>query len=95
MDGIFDDDASVSVCVNLRVDTSNHISCLSKSALLRANEIACSGRLNGFHMNLPMGRVVGTDGGRLSCSGFTAEALDEWIAMMRQHEPAIVLLNSG
>ncbi len=69
-------------CVNLRVDTFNCLSCLSKSASLWANEIAYSGRLNGSHMNSPMGRV-GTDGGHLRSSGLTVEAQDEWIAMMR------------
>jgi hypothetical protein len=43
--------------VNLRVDTINPVSCLSKSALSQANEIAYSGQLNGSHMNLSMGRV--------------------------------------
>jgi hypothetical protein len=68
--------------VDIRVDTFNRVSCLSKSASLQANEIACSGRLNGSHMNSPMGRV-GTNGGRLRSSGLTVEAQDEWIAMMR------------
>jgi hypothetical protein len=80
--------------VNLWVDTFNRKSCLSKSASLRVNEIACSGRLNGSHMNSPSGRM-GTDGGRLRSSGVTVEAQDEWIAMIRRHEPAIVLPKSG
>ena len=50
--------------VDLRVDTFNHVSCTSKSASSRANEIACSGRLNGSYMILPVG-WVGTDGGHL------------------------------
>jgi hypothetical protein len=80
--------------VNLRVDTFNPVPSLSKSASLRANEIACLGQLNGSHMNLPM-RRVGINGGCLRSSGLTIEAQDEWIAMMRQHEPAIVLSKSG
>jgi hypothetical protein len=79
--------------VNLRVDTFNHVSCLSKSASLQANEIACSGQLNGSHMNLLMGQVC-TNGGRFRSSRLTVEVQDEWIAMMRQHEPAIVLHKS-
>ncbi len=80
--------------VDLRVDTFNRVSCLSKSALSQANEIACSGQLHGSHMNLPMGQV-GTDGGHLRSSGLNVEAQDVWIAMMRQHEPAIVSPKSG
>ncbi len=80
--------------VNLRVDTFNRVSCLSKSASLQANKIACSGWLNGSHMNLLIGRL-GTDGGRYRSSALTIEVQDEWIAMMRQHEPAIVLPKSG
>jgi hypothetical protein len=68
--------------VNLRVETFNHESCLSKLALSLANEIACSGRLNGFHMNSPIG-CVGTNGGHFKCSGLAVEVQDEWIAMMR------------
>jgi len=67
---------------NLGFDTFNCESCLLKSALSRANEIACSGRLNGSQMNSPCGRV-GTNGGRFKSSGLTVEVQDEWIAMMR------------
>jgi hypothetical protein len=69
-------------CGNLRVDTFNQKSCLLKSALSRANKIACSGRLNGSHMSLPSGCVC-TNGGCLRDSGLTVEVQDEWIAMMR------------
>jgi hypothetical protein len=74
---------------NLGFDTFNRESCLLKSASSRANEIACSGRLNGSQINSPSGRE-GTDGGRFKSSGLTVEVQDEWIAMMRQQEPAIV-----
>jgi len=79
---------------NLGFDTFNHESCLLKSASLRANEIACSGRLNGSQINPPSGRV-GTDGGRFKSSGLTVEVQDEWIAMMRRQKPAIVSPKSG
>ena len=79
---------------NLGFDTFNRESCLLKSASSRANEIACSGRLNGSQINSPSGRV-GTDGGRFKSSGSTVEAQDEWIAMMRRQEPAIVSPKSG
>ena len=62
--------------VNLGFDTFNRESCLLKSASLRANEIACSVRLNGSQINSPSGRV-GTDGGRLKSSGFTVKVQDE------------------
>ncbi len=81
-------------CVDLRVDNFNCKSCLSKSALLRANKIACSGWLNGSRMNSP-NEHVGTDGGHLRDSGLTVEVQDEWIAMMRWQEPAIVSPKSG
>ncbi len=80
--------------VNLRVKTFNRESCLSKLASSQANEIACSGQLNGSHMNSPIG-CVGTNGGRFKCSGLTVEVQDEWIAMMRRHKPAIVSIKSG
>ena len=79
---------------NLGFDTFNRESCLLKSASSRANEIACSGRLNGSQINSPSGRV-GTDGGRFKSSGLTVEVQDEWIAMMRRQEPAIVSPKSG
>ena len=75
--------------LNLGFDTFNRESCLLKAASSRANEIACSGRLNGSQINSPSGRV-GTNGGRFKSSGLTIEVQDEWIAMMRQQEPAIV-----
>jgi len=67
---------------NLGFDTFNRESCLLKSASSRANEIACSGRLNGSQINSPSERV-GTDGGRFKSGGLTVEVQDEWIAMMR------------
>ena len=79
---------------NLGFDTFNRESCLSKSASSRANEIACSGRLNGSQINSPSGRE-GTNGGRFKSSGLTVEVQDEWIAMMRRQEPAIVSPKSG
>ena len=79
---------------NLGFDTFNRESCLLKSASSRANEIACSGRLNGSQINSPSGRE-GTNGGRFKSSGLTVEVQDEWIAMMRRHEPAIVSPRSG
>ena len=79
---------------NLGFDIFSRESCLWKSASSRANEIACSGRLNGSQINSPSGRV-GTDGGRFKSSGSTVEAQDEWIAMMRRQEPAIVSPKSG
>jgi hypothetical protein len=51
-------------------------------------------RLNGSQINSPSGRV-GTDGGRFKSSGLTVEVQDEWIAMMRRQEPAIVSPKSG
>ncbi len=62
--------------VDLWVDTFNPKSCLPKSALSRANEIACSGQLNGSHMNPPSGRM-GTNGGRLRSSRVIVEAQDD------------------
>ncbi len=79
---------------NLGFDTFNRESFLLKSASSRANEIACSGQLNGSQINSPSGRV-GTDGGRFKSSGLTVEVQDEWIAMMRRQEPAIVSPKSG
>ena len=79
---------------NLGFDTFNRESCLLKSASSRANEIACSGRLNGSQINSPSGRE-GTNGGRFKSSGLTVEVQDEWIAMMRRQEPAIVSPRSG
>jgi hypothetical protein len=79
---------------NLGFDTFNCESCLLNSASSRANETACSGRLNGSQINSPSGRV-GTDGGRFKSSGLTVEVQDEWIAMMRRQEPAIVSPKSG
>ena len=79
---------------NLGFDTFNRESCLLKSASSRANEIACSGRLNGSQINSPSGRE-GTNGGRFKSSGLTVEVQDEWIAMMRRQEPAIVSPKSG
>ena len=61
---------------NLGVDTFNRESCLLISASSRANEIACSGRLNGSQINSPSGRK-GTDGGRFKSSGSTVEVQDE------------------
>ncbi len=81
-------------CANLGFDTFNRESCLSKSTSSRANEIACSGRLNGSQINSPSG-CVGTDGGRFKSSGLTVEVQDEWIAMMRRQEPTIVSPMSG
>ena len=79
---------------NLGFDTFNRESCLLKSASSRANEIACSGRLNGSQINSPSGRE-GTNGGRFKSSGLTVEVQDKWIAMMRRQEPAIVSPRSG
>ncbi len=79
---------------NLGCDTFNCESCLLKSTLLRANEIACSGRLNGSQINSPSGRV-GIDGGRFKSSELTVEVQDEWIAMVRRQEPTIVPPKSG
>ncbi len=79
---------------NLGFDIFSHESCLLKSAPLRANEIACSGRLKDSQINSPSGRV-GTDGDRFKSSGLTVQAQDEWIAMMRRQEPAIVSPKSG
>ena len=81
-------------CTNLGFDTFNRESCLLKSASSWANEIACSGQLNGSQINSPSG-PVGTDGGRFKSSGLTVEAQDELIAMMIQQEPAIVSPKSG
>ncbi len=67
---------------NLGFDTFSCESCLLKSALSRANEIACSGRLNGSQINSPSG-CVGTNGGRFNSSGLPVEVQDKWIAMMR------------
>jgi hypothetical protein len=69
-------------CVNWRVDTFDCKSCFSKLASLPSNQIACSGQLNGSHMNLPSGHV-GTDGSRLRDSRLIIEAQDELIALMR------------
>ena len=79
---------------NLGLDTFNRESCLLKSTSSRANQIACSGRLNGSQINSPSGRV-GIDGGRFKSSGLTVEVQDEWIAMMRRQEPTIVSPKSG
>ena len=67
---------------NLGFDTFNRESCLLKSALSRATEIACSGGLNGCQRNSPSGHV-GTNVDRFKSSGLTVEVQDEWIAMMR------------
>ncbi len=79
---------------NLGFDTFNCESCLLKSTSSRANELACSGRLNGSQINSPSGRV-GTDGGRFKSSGLTVEVQDEWIATMRRQDPRIVSPKSG
>jgi len=61
---------------NLGFDTFNRESCLLKSASSRADEIACSGQLNGSQINSPS-RRKGTDGGRFKSSGSTVEFQDE------------------
>ncbi len=57
------------------------VSCLAKSLSSQAKKIACSFRLNGFHMNSPRG-CGGTSGGHLSCRGSTVDAQDEWTTVM-------------
>ncbi len=70
------------------------MSCLAKSLSSQANKIACFFRLNGSHMNSPRGRG-GTSGGRISCKGSTVDAQDEWMAVMMQQSPTIMLPRSG
>jgi hypothetical protein len=80
--------------VNIGVDVFNLVTCFPKSALSRANEIACLVQMNGSHMNSPSVRGV-TNGGCLRSSELTVEVQNEWTVVMRQHDPAIGSPKSG
>ncbi len=72
----------------------SHMSCISKSLSLQANEMVCSFQLNNSHMNLPSGHG-GTRGGFFSNISSMREAQEEWMAVMTWHNQTILLPSAG